>query len=57
MPERKQRDMEKVPAELMKEFVSSQAFTNTADIMEAMKTMFADVLQQVMESVNAELIL
>ncbi|MFV0529149.1 MAG: IS256 family transposase [Lachnospiraceae bacterium] len=34
---------------MMKEFVNSQKFENTADVMSAMKEMFADVLQQVME--------
>ena len=42
--------MEKTPAELMKEFVNNQKFTSTSEIMEAMKDMFRDVLQQVMES-------
>ena len=42
--------MEKVPAELMKEYVNSQKFTSTTEIMEAMKVMFGDVLQQVMEA-------
>jgi putative transposase len=42
--------MEKVPAELMKEFVNSQKFTSTTEIMKAMKLMFGDVLQKVMES-------
>lgn len=42
--------MEKAPAELMKEYVNSQKFTSTTEIMEAMKTMFGDVLQQVMEA-------
>lgn len=41
--------MEKTPATMMKEFVNSQKFENTADVMSAMKEMFADVLQQVME--------
>ena len=41
--------MAKVPAELMREFVRSQNFTSTDDIMTAMKDMFRDVLQQVME--------
>ena len=41
--------MTKVPAELMREFVRSQNFTSTDDIMTAMKDMFRDVLQQVME--------
>ena len=42
--------MEKTPAELMKAFVNNQKFSSTSDIMEAMKDMFRDVLQQVMES-------
>ncbi|MFU0832645.1 MAG: Mutator family transposase [Oscillospiraceae bacterium] len=42
--------MSRVPAELLREYVNSQKFSSTADIMEAMKDMFRDVLQQVMES-------
>lgn len=42
--------MEKTPADLMKEFVNNQKFTSTSEIMEAMKDMFRDALQQVMES-------
>ncbi|MFU0832650.1 MAG: hypothetical protein ACFWUC_06885 [Oscillospiraceae bacterium] len=42
--------MSRVPAELLREYVNSQSFSSTADIMEAMKDMFRDVLQQVMES-------
>jgi transposase-like protein len=41
--------MEKTPAELLREYVNSQKFTSTSEIMEAMKDMFRDVLQQVME--------
>ena len=41
--------MEKVPSEMMREFVRSQNFTSTDEIMEAMKDMFKDVLQQVLE--------
>ena len=41
--------MEKTPAEMMKEYVNSQQFESTADVMAAMKEMFADVIQQVME--------
>ena len=33
----------------MKQFVQSQHFTSTADIMQAMKDMFRDAIQQVME--------
>ena len=42
--------MEKAPAELMKEYVNSQKFSSTTEIMEAMKAMLGDVLQQVMEA-------
>ena len=42
--------MEKMPKELLKEYVNSQNFTSTADIMNAMKEMFKDALQQVMNS-------
>lgn len=42
--------MEKSPAELMKEYVNSQKFSSRTEIMEAMKAMFGDVLQQVMEA-------
>jgi len=41
--------MNKPSASMMKEYVNSQNFESTADIMAAMKEMFADVLQQVME--------
>lgn len=41
--------MEKTPAELMKEFVNSQKFSSTTEVMAAMKDMFGQVLQQVME--------
>ena len=37
------------PRELLKQYVQSQHFTSTADIMAAMKEMFRDVIQQVME--------
>lgn len=40
--------MEKAPGKLLKEFVESQRFESTSEIMAAMKEMFADVLQQVM---------
>lgn len=42
--------MSSVPAEVLKEYVNSQKFSSTAAVMEAMKDMFRDVLQQVMES-------
>jgi len=38
------------PKEILKEYVNSQDFTTTSDVMKAMKEMFQDVLQQVMES-------
>ncbi len=41
--------MQPVAQNLLKEYVQSQHFTSTADIMQAMKEMFRDVIQQVME--------
>lgn len=41
--------MSATPAELMKEYVNSQNFGSTTEVMAAMKEMFRDVLQQVME--------
>ena len=41
--------MEKVPAEMMREIVRSQKFTSTDEVMTAMKNMFKDILQEVME--------
>ena len=41
--------MQSAPKDLLKENVQSQQFTSTADIMQAMKEMFRDVLEQVME--------
>ena len=35
--------MEKTPATMMKEFVNSQKFESTADVMAAMKEMFGEV--------------
>ena len=42
--------MELTPKELMKQYVDSQNFTSTTEIMQAMKDLFRDVIQQVMES-------
>jgi transposase-like protein len=42
--------MATTPAEMMKEYVNSQKFSSTTEVMAAMKDMFKDVLQQVMES-------
>lgn len=48
--------MNNLPKELLKEYIASQNFTSTADIMTAMKELFKDALQQVMESeLDAEL--
>lgn len=41
--------MSSVPAELLKSYVQSQQFTSTTEVMEAIKDMFRDVIQQVME--------
>ena len=41
--------MAKAPAEMMREFVRSQNFTSTDEVMTAMKDMFEDILQKVME--------
>lgn len=42
--------MELTPKELMKQYVDSQNFTSTTQIMQAMKELFRDAIQQVMES-------
>lgn len=39
----------KVPKELIKEYVKSEKFTNTTDIMESIKSLFADVLNEVLQ--------
>ena len=39
----------KIPKELIKEYVKSENFTNTTDIMESIKSMFADVLNEVLQ--------
>ena len=41
--------MQTTPKNLLKEYVQSQHFTSTSDIMQAMKEMFRDVIEQVME--------
>ena len=41
--------MQSAPQELLRQYVQSQYFTSTAEIMDAMKEMFRDVIQQVME--------
>ena len=40
--------MQSAPKDLLKEYVRSQQFTSTADIMQAMNEMFRDVIEQVM---------
>ena len=48
--------MEKTPKELLKAYVDGQKFNSTTEIMGAIKEMFRDMLQQVMESkLDAEL--
>ena len=42
--------MEKASKEILREFVNRQHFTSTSEIMESMKELFSDVLQQVMEA-------
>lgn len=42
--------MENTASEMMRNYVNSQKFSSTAEIMEAMKNLFRDALQQVMES-------
>ncbi len=41
--------MGNTPQELLKQYVQSQHFTSTAEVMGAMKEMFRDVIEQVME--------
>ena len=41
--------MQSAPKDLLRDYVRSQQFASTADIMQAMKEMFRDVIEQVME--------
>ena len=41
--------MQSAPQELLKQYVQSQHFSSTAEIMDAMKEMFRDIIQQVMK--------
>ena len=41
--------MKSAPKDLLKEYIQSQQFNSTAEIMQAMKEMFRDVIEQVME--------
>ncbi len=43
------KKMNTAPRELLKEYVQSRHFTSTAEIMAAMKEMFREVIQTVME--------
>ena len=43
------KEMMRARQELLKEYVKSQDFTSTAEIMTAMKEMFRDVIQTAME--------
>jgi len=43
------KKMKTAPQEILKEYVQSQHFTSTAEIMSAVKEMFRDVIQTVME--------
>ena len=42
--------MSTTPDQLLREYVNSQKFSSTTEVMDAMKSMFGEVLQQVMES-------
>lgn len=39
----------KIPKEVIREYVKNEKFTNTNDIMESIKSMFADVLNEVLQ--------
>ena len=39
----------KLPKELIKEYVKSEKFTSTTDIMDSIRSMFADVLNEVLQ--------
>ena len=41
--------MQPAPEELLKEYVKKHQFTNTTEVMQAMKEMFRDVIQTAME--------
>lgn len=41
--------MQSAPQELLRQYVQSQRFASMVDIMAAMKELFQDVIQQVME--------
>ena len=39
----------KIPKEIIREYVKNEQFKNTGDIMESIKSMFADVLNEVLQ--------
>lgn len=41
--------MNAIPSQLLKDYVNSQQFSSTKEVLSAMKELFRDVLQQVME--------
>ncbi len=49
MKTKERTKMQAAPQELLKEYVKSQQFTSTSEIMQAMKEMFRDVIQTAME--------
>ena len=44
----------KMPKELIKEYLKSENFTSTTEIMEGIKSMFADVLNEVLQCESDE---
>ena len=42
--------MSAIPKEVIRELIKEQKFSNTTEVMEAIKDMFRDVLQEVMEA-------
>ena len=48
--------MQPVPQDLLKEYVQSQHFTSTTEIMEAMKEMFRAVIQTVLKVVMVDVL-
>lgn len=39
----------KIPKEIIREYVKNESFTNTTEIMDSIKNMFADVLNEVLQ--------
>jgi hypothetical protein len=42
--------MSKLPKELLKDYVKTQNFSTTEEVLSAMKEMFKDVVQEVLEA-------